>query len=219
VTRILVVAAHPDDEVLGCGGLLARTLREGGEATVLVVTEGATTQYPGREDLVERKEEEARNAMRVLGGAAIVFLGLPDMRLTTLPPAEIAVPIADAVRARRPDWVLTHSPRDLNSDHRVVHEATRVACRPTPGHLPRLLSYEVLSSSEWGYGNFDPTFFVALADEDVERKIAAFGAYRTEVRPWPHPRSPEAICNLCRVRGSQIGVGAAEAFRLEWDRY
>lgn len=213
---LLVVAAHPDDEVLGCGGLIARTLREGGRVDVLVLTEGATTQYPDRPDLVARKQAEARAAMDALGGARITLLGLADMRLATLAPADVNAPVADAVAERRPGWVLAPSADDLNADHRVAHEAARVACRPTGDHTPWLLSYEVLSSTEWGRAPFAPNLYVPLGAADLECKVAGLAAYGTEVRAWPHPRSPEGVRHLAAVRGAQAGVAAAEAFRLEW---
>lgn len=216
--RLLIVAAHPDDEILGCGGLAARTLREGGEVAVLVLTEGCTAQYPGRDDLIQRKEEEARSALEILGGGEITFARLPDMALSTLPPAAVNAPVAAAVETHRPDWVLTHHVGDLNRDHEVAHLAARVACRPTPRAAPRLLAYETPSSTEWGTGPFVPDFFVELREGDLERKVEALRAYETEIRGAPHPRSPEHIRNLARLRGVQCGSQLAEAFRSIWER-
>lgn len=218
MTRVLVVAAHPDDEVLGCGGLLARTIREGGEATVVVLTEGCSTQYPDQPELVSQKQEHARRAMNELGGASIEFVGLPDMALSTLPAARVNDPVADAIQRHRPEWVLVHHFGDLNRDHGVVHEAARVACRPGPDSPTRLLSYETVSSTEWGIQPFEPNLYVSLTEADLERKVTAFCAYESEVRPAPHPRSPETIRHLAHLRGSQAGVALAEAFHLIWER-
>ena len=216
--RLLVIAAHPDDEVLGCGGLLSRTRREGGEAAVLVLTDGCSCQYPGRPELVGERQDEARQAMEELGGIDIEFVGFPDMGLVNLPPAEVNAPVAAAVTRLEPDWVLVHHGGDLNRDHTVAHEAARVACRPGAGPCPRLLSYETLSSTEWGGMAFQPDLFVALEQVDLERKIAALSAYATEVRPFPHPRSTRAVEHLAGLRGAQAGVVRAEAFHTVWQR-
>lgn len=210
--RLLVVAAHPDDEVLGCGGLIARTLREGGRCAVLILTEGATTQYPDRPELVARKKDEARAALAGFGAVELVFADLPDMRLATVAPAEVNAPVADAVLRLRPDWVLVHHGGDLNRDHAVAHEAARVACRPTDEYCPRVLAYETPSSTEWGAAPFTPDLYVTLEPGDIDRKVTAFEAYRSEVRPAPHPRDPELIRQRARVRGSECGALHAEAF-------
>jgi N-acetylglucosamine malate deacetylase 1 len=217
VERVLVVAAHPDDEVLGCGGLLARVLRTGRKAHVLIMTEGSTTQYPDQPELVEQKQSEAREAMRILGGPTIDFAGLPDMALSTLTPAELNGPIEAAVREHRPEWLLTHNSFDLNSDHRLLHDAARIAARPG-SPVKRLLAYEVLSSTEWGHEAFTPTTYVQLDEDAVDRKVAALETYRTEVRDWPHPRSAEGIRHLAALRGSQAGMPLAESYRLVWER-
>ncbi|MGE3166687.1 MAG: PIG-L deacetylase family protein [Planctomycetota bacterium] len=216
--KILVVAAHPDDEVLGCGGLMARTLREGGEAVVLILTEGCSTQYRGEPHRIDDKKRHARSAMELVGGAAVEFVGLPDMVLSTLPPAQVNDPVTAAVVRHRPQWVLVHHSGDLNRDHGVVHEAARVACRPGPGSPSRLLTYETVSSTEWGVQPFEPNLYVSLQHEDLERKVRAFCAYESEVREAPHPRSPETIRHLAHLRGSQAGLHLAEAFRIVWER-
>ena len=216
--RLLVIASHPDDEVLGCGGLLARTKREGGEFAVLILTEGSTTQYPDRPDLVEKKEVEAANAVGRLGGGELEFARLPDMALSTLAPAEVSAPIERMISEFRPMWVLTHHGGDLNRDHQVAHEATRVACRPRDAESPRLLTYETVSSTEWGTQPFEPNVFVRVSEEDLTRKVDAFAAYETEMRPAPHPRSPETIRHLAALRGSQSGMPLAEAYRSVWER-
>lgn len=215
---VLVIAAHPDDEVLGCGGLLARTVREGGAAHVLILTEGCSTQYPDQPEMIERKVSEAARAMEELGGVAVDHAGLPDMALSTLPPARVNEPVAAAVARVNPDWVLVHHSGDLNRDHAVAHEAARVACRPGPERAPRLLSYETLSSTEWGGVPFEPNLYVTLDEEDLRRKMAALGVYTSEVRPWPHPRSARAVEHLAHVRGMQSGVSLAEAFQSVWER-
>ncbi len=216
--HLLVVAAHPDDETLGCGGLIARNRREGGEVTVVVLTEGSTTQYPDDPEMVFQKETETRRALDALGGARVEFCGLPDMALSTLEPARVNDAVTQAVERHRPDWVLVHHHGDLNRDHQVAHEAARVACRPGAVAVERLLAYETLSSTEWGVIPFDPVVFVALKSQDLERKLHGLDAFKSEIRPWPHPRSRTAVENLARLRGAQAGVPLAEAFQLVWER-
>ncbi len=223
--RLLVIAAHPDDEVLGCGGLIAQTLRRGGEVRVIVLTEGCSAQYPDQPEMVERKLLEAQSAMRALAGSEAVAsqlqwrsLGHKELSLESIAPAELNAPLRQQVVQWQPHWVLVHHSGDLNRDHRHAHEAARVACRPTEAHAPRLLSYETLSSTEWGSVPFVPNCFVPLSTEEIEAKVGALNAYQSEIRPWPHPRSEEGVRALAKCRGTQSGCGWAEAFHSIWER-
>jgi LmbE family N-acetylglucosaminyl deacetylase len=197
---------------------MARALRSGGEVTILIVTEGSTTQYPGDAEMVKAKQSFALLASERLGGATVNFANLPDMALSTLPPAQVSAPIEEFIRQAEPEWILTHSEADLNQDHRIVHEATRVAARPVSTRATRLLAYEVPSSSEWGYGAFQPDVFVALDQEDLQAKKAALSAYAPEIREWPHPRSLEGVENMARIRGQHVSRELAEAYRTIWER-
>lgn len=212
---LLVVAAHPDDETLGCGGLIARTTREGGRVSILILTEGSTAQYPDRPDLVEVKEAQAREAARRLGAETIDFARLPDMALSTLTPSQLNEPVESAVRRIEPAWVAVHHHGDLNRDHALTNEAARVASRPGTG-VSNLITYETLSSSTWGKSPFRPNLYFALEPPDLDAKIGAFGAYETEVREFPHPRSPEAIQHLAATRGAEAGFHLAEAYQSVW---
>jgi N-acetylglucosamine malate deacetylase 1 len=214
--RLLVVAAHPDDEVLGCGGLLARVADAGGSARILIVTEGATTQYPGRPDLVAQKRDEAMEAARILGTSDLRFAELPDMQLSTLPSAAITGPIGEEVDSFEPDWVVTHHVGDLNSDHRVVHEACRVAARPNLEGRPALLTMEVPSATEFGYRPLVGNIGVPLTEEQLKRKQEALTAYASEARRFPHGRSTEAVAALAAYRGYGYGTERSEAFELIW---
>jgi LmbE family N-acetylglucosaminyl deacetylase len=210
---ILAVGAHPDDEVLGPGGTLANHADAGHAVYVLIVTEGATQQYDDP-SIVERKKEEARQCADRLGVTEVRFGDLPDMRLDDVPHVEINAVIEAAIEAIRPDTVYTHWNGDVNLDHRRVYESTLVATRPGSG-VERVLSYEVPSSTDWaGDGNgFEPTVFVDVTDS-IETKIAAFKAYESETRTYPHPRSAESLRARARTRGTAAGFEAAEAFRL-----
>ena len=211
--RLLIIGAHPDDEVLGPGGTAARLARDGWEVFALIVTEGCSTQYPDRPDLIARKQTEARRAAAVIGMKDVFFGGLPDMRLDGLPSLEVARCIEPHVRQLQPRWVFTHAEDDVNLDHGVVHRATLVACRPhAQPSIERLLAYPTPSSSEWGSRPFAPdTYFDVTGFLDT--KIDAFRAYETEIRPAPHPRSPEVIRATAELHGSVIGTTHAEAFR------
>ena len=211
---VLAVAAHPDDEVLGAGGTLAKHAAAGHDVTVLIVTEGTTAQYDD-ESLIAQKREEARRCADRLGVSSVRFGDLPDMRLDTVPHVEVNAVIEDAIDAVAPDVVYTHSPHDVNKDHAAVAESTRVATRPGSG-VERVLAYEVPSSTGWAGGDrerFQPTTYVEITDH-LDRKVDAFAAYETETREYPHPRSERSIRALAETRGTESGVAAAEAFQL-----
>lgn len=210
---ILAVGAHPDDEVLGPGGTLANHADAGHEVYVLIVTEGVTQQYDDP-SIVEQKREETQDCADRLGVTDVRFGDLPDMRLDDVPHVEINAVIEAAIEAIRPDVVYTHWSGDVNLDHHRVYESTLVATRPGSG-VERVLSYEVPSSTDWaGDGSgFEPTVFVDVTDS-IETKIAAFEAYESETRAYPHPRSAESLRARARTRGTAAGFEAAEAFRL-----
>ena len=220
---VLVVAAHPDDEVLGCGGTIARHADAGDQVQVLIVAEGATSRQEHR-DRVQAGEElsalaqAAQTAGSILGAAGVELLDLPDNRLDSLDRLDLIKHIEQRIDRYQPRVVYLHHAGDVNVDHRRLHEAVVTACRPTPGHpVRRLLSFEVGSSSEWqppGSGPaFQPNWFVDISDQ-WRRKREALSAYASEMRPWPHARSLEALEHLARWRGAQVGVEAAEAFCL-----
>jgi len=215
--NILVVAAHPDDEVIGAGGAMALASAAGDEVHVLILTEGASTQYPGQDELIHQKKREAAKAAEILGVASLTFSDLPDMKLDTLPIVEINRPIEQKVAELAPEVVYTHFRGDLNRDHRIVFEATMVATRGER-QLPlrRLLSYEVpctlAAASPTGEG-FSPNVFVDVSDV-LDKKLAAMAAYGSEVRDYPHPRSLEALEAWMKCRGVACGCDAAEAYVL-----
>ncbi|MDX3228650.1 PIG-L family deacetylase [Streptomyces sp. ME19-01-6] len=215
--RILVVAAHPDDEILGMGGTIAKhALHEGAEVAILWVTEGSSQQYPGDVEIMERKFLEARAAAKILGVTDCRQHHLPDMRLDTLPHVEVNKVIEDAVAEFGPDTVYTvHA--DINMDHSTVFRSVMVATRPRVGTpVRRVLSYAPMSSVEWTphfENTFRPNWFSNISDT-IEDKIRSFDCYTTENRPWPHPRSPRAIRAIAESWGSSAGWACAEPFVL-----
>jgi len=216
MTRVLVIAAHPDDEVLGMGGTIAAHTGRGDAVRVVVVTDGSSTQYPGDAEIRSRKEGEALRAATELGVEDYVHLDLPDMRLDTLPHVEVNEIVEEHVRDFRPEVVYTVQP-DVNSDHRVLFDSVTVATRPVAGHpVRRLLTYAPTSSTEWtpaAVNWFVPNWYVDVT-ATIERKLAAFAHYETERREYPHPRSERAIRATAEFHGTACGFEYAEPFVL-----
>ena len=214
--RIAVVAAHPDDELLGAGATVARHVDAGDQVTAVIASEGATSRYEaGAGSMLERC---AREAAEVLGVADLRFLGFPDQRMETRPLVEITQAIEGVLRDVRPDIVYTHFWGDLNRDHRIVSEAMQVACRPTGADYPRrVLCFETPSSTEWAppepSAAFQPNHFVDVT-ATIERKLAAMARYTSEVRAPPHPRSLEALRARAAGWGHIVGRAYAEAFMV-----
>jgi LmbE family N-acetylglucosaminyl deacetylase len=220
---VLVVAAHPDDEVLGCGGAIAAHVEAGDAVQVLIVAEGATSRQAQRDRVQSAPELSCLNsaaeaAGRILGVDGVELLDLPDNRLDSLDRLDLIKRIEERIARYKPVVVYVHHAGDVNIDHRRLHEAVITACRPIPGQpVRRLLSYEVVSSTEWQPPGsapvFQPNWFVDISAQ-WQRKRQALEAYSAEMRIWPHARSIEAVEHLARWRGAQVGVEAAEAFYL-----
>ena len=216
MSRVLVIAAHPDDEVLGMGGTIAVHTSGGDEVRVLVVTDGSSTQYAGDAEIRARKEQEAVKAADELGVQEYVHLDHPDMRLDTLEHVAVNEIVEEHVREYAPEIVYTVHP-DVNLDHQVLFDSVAVATRPTPGQpVRRLLTYAPTSSTEWtpaAVNWFRPNWYVDIT-ATLERKIAAFACYETERREYPHPRSERAIRASAEFHGTCSGFELAEPFVL-----
>lgn len=220
---VLVVAAHPDDEVLGCGGTLARMASEGRAVHILLMADGETSRGANLEPKSANTRLASRNAAaeaacNILGCASVEVLVLPDNRLDRLELLDVVKYIEVFVRRYQPVTVLTHHAGDVNIDHRVVHDAVIAACRPQPGHpVKELLFFEVPSSTEWrppgSAEPFNPNWFVDIS-KTLAKKLEALQAYEAELRAFPHPRSLRAVDALTQWRGATVGVDAAEAFIL-----
>ena len=220
---VLVVAAHPDDEVLGCGGTIARHADAGDQVQVLIVAEGATSRQQQRDrdqatDELSSLAHAAQQAGVILGAQGVQLLDLPDNRLDSFDRLDLIKQLEGHIAHHMPQVVYVHHAGDVNVDHRRLHEAVVTACRPMPGQpVRRLLSFEVASSTEWqppgSAQAFQPNCFVDISDQ-WPRKRMALEAYASEMRPWPHARSLEGLEHLARWRGAQVGMEAAEAFCL-----
>ena len=220
VKSVLVVVAHPDDEVLGCGGTIARHVWNGDQVNVVILAEGLTSRMNGPSNVAELADlhRAAHRANEVLGVSSLVIDGLPDNRLDSIDRIEVTQRIEAHIKRCRPSIVYTHHVGDVNIDHQVTHHATVTACRPQPGHpVDTLLFFEVASSTEWqppGSGvPFQPNWFVSVT-KTLHLKLSALEQYQSEMRPWPHPRSLKAVEHLARWRGTTVGIEAAEAFVL-----
>jgi LmbE family N-acetylglucosaminyl deacetylase len=215
--RILVIAAHPDDEVLGCGGSIAKHIRNNDDVFLLVLTDGESSR--------QNPQNEIRNvsleaSCKLLGIRDYKFLSLKDSLLDSYPILEVIQEIETYARSCDPHIVYTHLASDINQDHRVAYLATMTAFRPLPdSSLEMILCYEVPSNTEWSptqlAAPFVPNYFEALSPEDVDQKFRALGCYENELRPYPHPRSIKYIQALLTIRGATVGTPDAEAFYLE----
>ena len=216
--QLLVVAAHPDDEVLGCGGTIARYTAQGVQAHVIFLADGIAARKGMEAEALQQRQGAARSAADYLGIRSVSFGQFPDNRLDSVDLLDIVKTVEAAIAQYQPDTVLTHHVGDVNIDHQRVHQAVVTACRPQPGHPVRtLLFFEVPSSTEWqppgSASPFLPNWFVDIS-ETLACKLAALAAYEEELRPFPHPRSAEAVEALARWRGATVGVAAAEGFVL-----
>jgi LmbE family N-acetylglucosaminyl deacetylase len=215
--NILVLAAHPDDEALGCGGTIAKYVRQGFFVHTAFLADGINSRGVDQNQLVARRDA-ARAALATLGVDSVSFSDFPDNQMDTVATIKIAIVIENLISKYSPDVVLTHHFGDVNVDHQKVHEATVVACRPQPGNpVKKILCYEVASSTEWQLSDksqcFSPNYFVDISDF-LEKKIKSLDEYEHEMRSWPHPRSINAVKYLAHWRGSTVGVDAAEAFMV-----
>lgn len=223
--KIGVIAAHPDDEVLGCGASIAEHIKKGDEVYVLILAEGITS----RDNIRSRKMNDeklsdlalsAKKAHRILGTTYLELLDFPDNRLDSIDRLDIIKKVESFISKFSVSVIYTHYQNDLNIDHRIVHDATMVACRPKPGSIVKeILSFEVPSSTEWGFSpdgkGFSPNFFNVFDLSSIEKKRKALEAYNSEMCDWPHSRSLEAVMTLAKWRGASIGSpDGAEAFEV-----
>lgn len=214
--NIIVVAPHPDDEVLGCGGVIARHSARGDRVQVVVVSRGAPDIFPP--EIIEETRSELAAAHKLLGVEKVHFLDFPAPRLDAMPGHALADQLIRIVREIQPHTIYAPHWGDLHSDHKAVYWATMVAARPnSASQVNRLLCYETLSETEWGtppHANaFVPNVFVDIT-EFLPAKLAAMACYRTQLKEHPNSRSLKSVEALATYRGAIVGVNAAEAFVL-----
>ncbi len=217
--KILIVVAHPDDEVLGCGGIISK-FSSRAQFKIIYIAEGSSVRFSTREDPTISCEIEKRNSgsliLKKYGITDLIFHNFPCGNLINLDPKKIHDVINQDVIDFKPDIVITHNKHDNHQDHRVVYEAVLVSFRPIEDcRRITILSFEALSSTEWNFEQpFVPNLFVNLSPEDLENKVKMLESYATEIRDYPFPRSSDGIRTLASYRGIQSGFTAAEAFKI-----
>lgn len=216
--RTLIIAAHPDDEVLGCGGAIATLAKLNQHIEVIFLTDGVGSRADSSNVAVTRRRNASERALKILGVSKIHHLSFPDNQMDKTSLLEIVQSLETYLSMIKPVIVFTHHIGDLNIDHRLVNKAVNTACRPYPSQpVKTIFSFEVPSSSEWQTTKntpFLPNFFLELSDDLFEKKIMALEAYFEEMRPWPHPRSIRGVKVQAEYRGMSIGVPMAEAYIL-----
>lgn len=219
---VLVIAAHPDDEVLGCGGTIARLTGEGHDVYVAILGEGITSRYDKREQanqrIIKELQDRFRQVSKLLGVKDLFLYDFPDNRFDTVSLLDIVKIVEKLINRFQPKIVYTHHGGDLNIDHVITHRAVMTATRPVENcPVKEIYAFEVPSSTEWAFGQFQaafqPNVFVDIS-VTLETKIQAMEIYESEAQAFPHPRSPEAIMASARKWGSTVGLQAAEAFEL-----
>ncbi len=220
--NVLVVAAHPDDEVLGCGGTIARHIENGDKVSVVFMSDGVNSRANVKDNEEDERRECAKKASEILGAQPPRFLNFPDNRMDSVALLDIVQSLEAVIEEIYPEVIYTHHIGDLNIDHQVTSQAVMTACRPLPNSCIReIYSFEVLSSTEWSNSydsTFRPNYFVDI-ESVKQKKLSALQAYQKEMRGYPHSRSIESVQALMSIRGSSVGLLAAEGFvlnRLLW---
>lgn len=209
---VLVVAAHPDDEALGCGGTLAKWVSQGTDIHLLFFTNGVGAR--GSDKGSQQRNASLHNFAQEIGIKSYECLDFPDNQMDSVPLLDCVKPIERKIAEIKPDTILTHHAGDLNIDHRICHQAVLTACRPLPNFCVKtIMAFEVLSSTEWGTVPFVPNVFVDISDF-MDKKLQSLRHYNQEMRPAPHARSYENIKSLATFRGHSVGVNYAEGFMI-----
>ena len=220
MNKILIISAHPDDEVLGCGGTVARLNKEGHTIYTLILGEGITSRDDLR-DIKKREKNilelkgEAKKANAILGVKEVFFHNFPDNRFDTVPFLDIVKVIEKIKNNIKPEIIFTHYEKDLNIDHQITYKAVITATRPTKEEtVKEIYSFEIPSSTEWSYPlSFSPNVFYDIS-ETIDVKLRALEECKTELREYPHPRSLGGIELVAKTWGMKIGLNYAEVFKM-----
>jgi len=214
---VLVVAAHPDDEILGCGGTIARHVAEGDSVKLLIMTDGVGSRLITKQLDKINRADALKRAAKIIGVQHFMQFSFPDNQMDIVPLLEIVKTIEPIIQKEMPDIVYTHHSGDLNVDHRKTLAAVLTACRPQPGlSVRQIYGFEILSSTEWSAPQanpFSPNLFVDISSY-LKTKLKAVKVYKNEIKPIPHSRSYQHVKTLARHRGNSTGFYAAEAFMI-----
>ena len=219
--RVLVIAAHPDDEVLGMGGAISRMTTEGITVDLLIVTDGSSSQYKDFHEKTQVKSNETIKSNELLGINDFFHWNYPDMRLSEVDILQLQNNLNGLIKSGNYDTIFSQSKFDVNKDHQIIFDALSVVLRPYPeNHVKTYLTYYVNSSTEWGIHfkkeKFHATIFMDIS-EHIDTKLLALGCYETELRPYPHPRSLKAVKNSAEYFGNIVGLKFAEPFEVIHD--
>ncbi|OCX43551.1 GlcNAc-PI de-N-acetylase [Campylobacter ornithocola] len=213
--KILIIVAHPDDEVLGCFGTIAKYIQQGYEAYTLILGEGKasrkTNNYKNEQDILE---QELQNANNFLGIKKIFRKFFPDNSFDKIPLLEIVKSIEEVKDEIKPSIIFTHYEKDLNVDHQITYKATITATRSLQEEsVKEIYSFEILSSTEWNYPlSFQPDVFFDISST-LYLKLQAMSFYKSELRKYPHPRSLKGIKINAQYQGMRVGLRYAEVFK------
>ncbi len=217
--KILVLSPHADDEVLGCGGSISKYSKKGYEINVLILTnanKGAPDVFSKKD--IKNVRKEAKQANKIIGTKRLYFEDLPALRLNQIPTYKISKIIDSYIKKIQPEIIFLPSGNDIHEDHKIIFKAAKVSVRINKKTtIKKILSYEVLSETEWNENEkaFNPNYYVNLNKSNINDKVNAFLKYKSQIKKLPHPRSKEGILNLSKVRGSQVYMRYAEAFKVE----
>jgi len=213
--KVLVIAAHADDEVIGCGGTIAKHVDTGDVVKLAVVTRATSDRYGKEVQPTERRQQEAKSAASVLGIDSVFFGYFPEVRLD-----HFSMPdIVNFIQTCADDIDIVYIPHwgDLHQDHRIVSEAAHIAFRPECSHVLSILAYTVAPMAWSGSSKFSPNVFIDIS-KTLDKKMLALSQYKKEIRQYPHPRSEEFLIAQASFYGAKFGYSKAEAFELVWDR-
>ena len=218
--KILIVAAHPDDEILGCGATVARLVQQGHEAYTLILGEGKTSRDEKR-DVMKREKEiknlrnEIHKANKLIGVKDVFVHDFPDNRFDSIDLLDIVKVVEKFKNKVKPEIIFTHHENDLNADHEITFRAVLTATRPLKEEVVKeIYSFEVISSTEWKFPlTFSPQIFFDIS-QTLELKIKAMAVYKSELREFPHPRSLKGIELAAQNWGMRVGLSYVEAFQL-----
>lgn len=219
MNKILIIAAHPDDEILGCGGTVARLNKEGHTIYTLILGEGVTSRdnirnRNKRENKIIDLKNYAEKANKILGVKKVFFYDFPDNRFDAISFLDIVKAIEKIKNNVKPERIFTHYEKDLNIDHQITYKATITAARPLKEEIVKeIYSFETPSSTEWNYPlSFSPNVFFNISGT-INIKLKALEEYESELREYPHPRSLEGVKLNAKYWGMKVGLEYAETFK------
>lgn len=214
---IIILAAHPDDEVLGCGGTIAKASSEGLKVIPIIACEGFSVRHSNKiEESIYKKQ--LLDSCNILKTEKPIFLGYPDQQLDQVKILDIAKKIEKLMLEFNPSIIFIHDYSDLNQDHKQLTHAALIASRPTYSFIDSVFMFNTPSSTEWGFPrDFKPDVWVDISCK-IEDKIKAFECYKSEIEPYPHPRSKESLISHAKYWGSHQLMNYAEVFRTVWNR-